>query len=72
MKFSSRPDYYNRLTIFGAQMRADGCWEAHSIKDGKLIYDWRKDKRFELFANDKNVGSDEYNYQRALYYEMCQ
>lgn len=72
MMFSSRPDFYNRLTIFGAQMRADGCWDAHSVKDGRLIYDWKKDKRFELFANDINVGSDEYNYQRALYYSMCE
>lgn len=71
MTFSSRPDYYNRLTMFGAQMRKDGCWDAHYVKDNKLIYDWTKDKRFELFANDRNVGSDEYNYQRALYYEMC-
>lgn len=71
MKFSSRPDYYNRLTIFGAQMRHDGCWDAHSVKDGELVYDWRKDKRFELFANDRNINSEEYEQQRALYYAMC-
>lgn len=52
-------------------MRHDGCWDAHSVKDGELVYDWRKDKRFELFANDRNVNSEEYANQRALYYEMC-
>lgn len=33
-KFASRPDYYNRLTIFGAYMRADGCWDAHKLVEG--------------------------------------
>ena len=44
---ASRPDFYNRLTIFQSQMRADGTWDAHSEKNGKLIYDWSKDKRFD-------------------------
>lgn len=39
-RFASRPDFYNRLTIFGAQMRGDGCFNAHIVKDGKLVYDW--------------------------------
>ena len=30
-RFASRPDFYNRMTIFVAQMMQDGCWEAHSI-----------------------------------------
>jgi hypothetical protein len=51
-RFSSRPDYYNRMTIFIAQMRADGAFEAHSVKNGKLVYDWTKDKRFAAFANN--------------------
>lgn len=77
-RFASRPDYYNRMTIFGAQMRGDGCFEAHSIKDGKLVYDWTKDKRFEIFAKykgeDSKVPSSElkkYNEQKALYYTMA-
>jgi hypothetical protein len=52
-RFASRPDYYNRMTIFGAQMRGDGCFEAHSIVDGHLVYDWTKDKRFDIFAKYK-------------------
>ena len=31
-------------------MRADGCWEAHSVVDGKLVYDWKLDKRFDKLA----------------------
>ena len=30
-KFSSRPDFYSRMTIFVAQMKADGSYEAHSV-----------------------------------------
>lgn len=72
-RFSSRPDYYNRMTIFGAQMRKDGSFEAHSIDDsGKLIYDWKKDKRFDLYANQKEVGSEKWKQQKALYLTMAQ
>lgn len=77
-RFASRPDYYNRMTIFGAQMRGDGCFEAHSIVDGKLVYDWTKDKRFDIFAKykgqDSKVPSNEleiYNKQKALYFTMA-
>jgi hypothetical protein len=68
-KMSSRPDYYNRLTIFLTQMESDGCLDAHSIKDGELVYDWKKDKRFDAFANG-NTGDPRYNEQRALYVRM--
>jgi hypothetical protein len=50
---ASRPDYYNRLTIFGARMRADGCWEAHSLdENGNLKYDWSRDARYNLVAKE--------------------
>ena len=75
-KLSSRPDYYNRLTIFGAQMRHDGCWEAHSIVKGKLVYDWTKDKRFSVFAkslkNPELKNHPDYQKQRSLYYAVAQ
>lgn len=76
-RFASRPDFYNRMTIFGAQMRGDGCFEAHSVVDGKLVYDWTKDKRFSLFANYKEseMNTPEkkklYNQQKALYIAMA-
>jgi len=67
-RFASRPDFYNRMTIFGAQMRADGCFDAHSVKDGKLIYDWTKDKRFDIFAKyggkESEVPQSELNKYR--------
>ena len=50
-KFTSRPDYYNRMTILVAKMIADGSWDAYSVVDGKLVYDWKKDKRYNLLAN---------------------
>lgn len=78
-KFASRPDFYNRLTIFSAQMRGDGCFEAHSVKNNKLIYDWTKDKRFDLFAktkeSDVNILSksdqEKYKKQKGLYIAMA-
>lgn len=69
-RFASRPDFYNRMTIFGAQMRGDGCWEAHSVHNGKLVYDWKKDKRFDAYANG-NTASPDYKKQEALYYTMA-
>ena len=43
-KFASRPDYYNRMTIFVAKMINEGAYEAHTIKsDGTIEYDCAKD-----------------------------
>ena len=67
-KFASRPDFYNRATIFGAQMRADGCWEAHVLdENGVLHYDWTLDKRFNLVATGDKKNLEAYNQQKALY-----
>lgn len=69
--FASRPDYYNRMTIFGAHMMADGCFEAH---DEEGHYDWTKDKRYDVFAkyckNEDQVPAglkEKYNEQKARY-----
>jgi hypothetical protein len=75
-KFSSRPDFYNRMTIFVSQMMHDGCWEAHSINQttGELEYDWKKDARFKAYANDmegKNGKSEEWYKAKALYYTVA-
>lgn len=70
-KFASRPDFYNRMTIFGAQMRGDGSWDAYSVKDGKLVYDWKLDKRFDAYANGRK-GDPKYKEQEGLYYAMAQ
>ena len=70
-RFSSRPDYYNRLAIFTAQMRADGCFDAHSMVNGKLVYDWTKDARFDAFARGDKSNLQKYNKQKSLYYAIA-
>ena len=71
-RFTTRPDFYNRLTIFGAQMRQLGCWEAHSLtEDGELVYDWKKDKRFSRYAKGDKSDIYEYNKQKSLYLTMA-
>ena len=66
-KMSSRPDFYNRMTIFLSQMKADGCYEAHSIDaEGNLIYDCKKEKRYAALWNSPQ-GSKEYSEALARY-----
>lgn len=67
-KFASRPDFYNRATIFGAQMRRDGCWDAHQFtEDGELIYHPERDARFAAFINDDHTDEAAYNKAKGLY-----
>jgi hypothetical protein len=40
------PDYYNRMSLFTAQMLKDGNYDAHSIVDGVMVYEETLDKRF--------------------------
>lgn len=71
-KFSSRPDFYNRMTIFVSQMLEDGTLEAHSINENnELVYDWKKDKRFDKlkFENGTVTGDKK---QLELYYALAQ
>lgn len=75
-KFASRPDFYNRMVIFTSQMMGDGCLEAHSVVNGKLVYDWTKDKRFSKFAaavksGNGNSTDPEISKQRSLYYAIA-
>ena len=72
-KFSSRPDFYNRMTIFMAQMIEDGSLEAHSINENnELVYDWKKDKRFKAFATNDKSDMKAYNKAKELYYAVAQ
>lgn len=70
-KFASRPDYYNRMTIIVAKMKEDGIWDALDVKDGQLVYDFKKDKRFLAYANGETTNP-KYNDQRALYHAIAQ
>lgn len=64
------PDYLNRMVLFVAQMKHDGVFDAYTIKDGELTYDWRKDKRFEKYAKGDRSDEKEYQRQRSLYLSM--
>lgn len=70
--FSTQSDYWNRMTLFIAQMLKDGSWDAHSVtEEGGLIYDWSKDKRFDEYVKHKanpKYTSDNFLKQKALYY----
>lgn len=70
-KFTSRPDFYNRMTIIIAQMKAQGVWDALEVVDGKLVYNYKKDKRFEAYANNR-TDDPNYSAQRALYTAIAQ
>lgn len=75
------PDFTNRMTLFIARCIEDGIIDGdnlfdmskHAIyidKEGNLQYDWKKDKRFYLYANKINIGSVEYNKQKSLYLSL--
>ena len=61
------PDFLNRMTLFIAQAMEDGVLDAWEVKDDELVYNWRKDKRFNLLTNDVNKNNPKYKEQKALY-----
>ena len=69
--FSTQADYWNRMTLFIAQMIKDGNWDSHSIdENGALVYDWTKDKRFDEYAKFKDkegYTSENFLKQKSLY-----
>lgn len=62
-----RPDFLNRMTLFVAKCYKDGVYDAFDIKDGKLIYDWKKDERFKIYASG-NKADPKYAEQMGAYY----
>lgn len=70
-RFASRPDFYNRMTIFESYMRHDGTYEAHYLnEDGELIYDFNLDPRFSTLVKG-DVNNPKYREQEALYRAMA-
>lgn len=70
--FASRPDFYNRMTIFVSQMLHDGSYYAHSVDEkGILHYDMKKDERFRALFNSPK-GSEAYNKAFSLYLATAQ
>lgn len=68
---ATAPDFMHRMAILVAKMMSDGCWEAHSLEDGKLVYDFKKDKRFQHFLNDEVTHKD-YLKEKSLYEKMVE
>lgn len=68
------PDYLNRMVLFVAKMKHDGCYDAYELtKEKRLKYNWRKDKRFNLLAKGPEgakINQEEYNKQKSLYYSL--
>lgn len=71
------PDYWNRMSIFLAQLIHDGAWKAHYVekdKDGieRLVYNCELDERYNVYFKYKNksIPSNEltkYKKQEGLY-----
>ena len=62
-----RPDFLNRMTLFVAKCYKDGVYDAFSIENGRLKYDWRKDDRFKIYASG-NTSDPKYAKQMGAYY----
>lgn len=67
------PDFLHRISLLIAFMKKDGCYDSYSWNGETLEYNWKSDKRFELFVKyGENPPSDpklkeEYEKQRGLY-----
>ena len=62
------PDFLNRMTLFVARCMQDGVWNAFSINDNNdLVYDWKKDSRFSIYAQGLTTHPD-YKKQKAAYF----
>lgn len=67
--FQSAPDYVTRMSFLLAKMIKDGSFDAHTMVDGELRYDWKKDNRFKAFA-DGDTNNENYNFQKQHYLAM--
>ena len=67
---ATAPDFMHRMSILVAKMKADNCFDAHSVDDkGQLVYDFKKDGRFQHFLNDEYDHPD-YLKEKSLYETM--
>lgn len=70
-RFASRPDFYNRMTIFEAYMRGDGTYDAYKLNaDGELEYHFEDDLRFTALVKG-DTSDPKYREQEALYRAMA-
>lgn len=62
------PDFLNRMVYFVAKAIQDGVWDALSLDvNGHIKYDWKKDKRFKLLADNDQSNKEEYLKQKGLF-----
>ena len=67
---ATAPDFLHRVSILVAKMMGDGCWDAHSIdSEGRLVYDFKKDGRFQHYINGETSHED-YLKEKSLYLTM--
>lgn len=60
-----RPDFVNRMVIFVARMVEDGSYNALSVNNGELVYNWRLDDRFKAM---QNKNDPDYLLARGRYF----
>lgn len=65
------PDFLNRMVLFVARCMQDGCWDAMHVENDILVYNWKEDKRFAVYASGNKTHPD-YNKQHALYLSKIQ
>jgi hypothetical protein len=58
------------MVLFMAKLKHDNSYKAYSIEDRKLVYNWRKDGRFNLLASDNKSDIEAYNRQKSLYLSL--
>lgn len=60
----------HRMSLLIAKMKNDGCFEAHSLdENGVLVYDFKKDKRFEHLVKGE-TSHENYLKEQSLYKAM--
>ena len=59
------PDWFNRMILFIAKMKADGTWDAHKLENGHLVYDMNKDARINEFWKNRERPKNTPEYKKA-------
>lgn len=69
---ATAPDFMHRMGLLVAKMKSDGSFDAHELNsEGILVYNWKKDKRFEHFAKGETSHAD-YLKEKDLYETMIE
>ena len=69
---STSPDFQHRMTLIVAKMMGDGVFDPNMDisayylnKAGDLVYDWRRDKRFSIYAQGMKLAEGKSEEERA-------